>query len=399
MTGQDTKKAGAWTVFVCMLANNVTLGLAYGTFGAMVVSNEQALGAARDSISFGMSAQATAVGVAALLMGNLVRRLTARLSIAIGVVAAACAFVGLSMTTSLTGAICMWALLGFAAAMAAILGPVAIAAEFFPGHSGKVLGLINLPVVLFVSPWAVTAVLPLLGREGTYLAMAALLVPVLFMVLSLPAKPQKANAQGIPAKEVPVAAIFSRREFWLVTLGIAIIAGTGTAYTVHAIPYAQSRGLSVQLAALVMSIYSGAGLLGVPLFGWLADKFGAPRTLAISAAVQALSWAGLALGPTGGFLFFSALLGSATTPLTTLHGAAMAQMFSAGGVSKAMGYGFAIKLPFVFVASPALGYAFVQMADYRPAFLMSAATLAGAVLLLILASMARGQHAKEGAEA
>lgn len=397
MTDQNDKKAGAWTVFVCMLANNCTLGLAYGTFGAMVVSNEQALGAARDSISFGMSAQATAVGVAALLMGNLVRRLTARWSIAIGVAAAICGFVGLSMTTSLTMAICMWALLGFAAAMAGILGPVAIAAEFFPGHSGKVLGLINLPVVLFVSPWAVTAALPLLGRDGTYLAMAALLVPVLLMVFSLPSKSSAANTKGPAIDDVPAAAIFSRKEFWLVTLGIAIIAGTGTAYTVHAIPYAQSRGLSVQMAALVMSIYSGAGLLGVPLFGWLADKFGAPRTLAISAAVQGISWGGMAVAPTGSFLFFSALLGSATTPLTTLHGAAMAQMFKAGGVSKAMGYGFAIKLPFLFVASPALGYAFVQMADYRPAFLMSAATLAGAVLLLMLASVARGLHAARSA--
>lgn len=399
MTDHDTKKAGAWAVFVCMLANNFTLGLAYGTFGAMVVSNEQALGAARDSISFGMSAQATAVGVAALLMGSLVRRFTARLSIALGVVAAACAFTGLSLTSSLSVAICMWALLGFAAAMAAILGPVAIAAEFFPGHSGKVLGLINLPVVLFVSPWAVTTALPLLGRDGTYLAMAALLVPVLLMVLSLPAKATKASGLSKVDDDVPAAAIFSRKEFWLVTLGIAIIAGTGTAYTVHAIPYAQSRGLNVQMAALVMSIYSGAGLLGVPLFGWLADKFGAPRTLAISAAVQGVSWAGMALAPTGSFLVFSALLGSATTPLTTLHGAAMAQMFNAGGVSKAMGYGFAIKLPFLFVASPALGYAFVQMADYRPAFLMSAAALAGAVLLLILASMARGLYSGEEGKA
>lgn len=399
MTDQVAEKRGTLMVLTCMLANNCTLGLAYGTFGALVVTNEQALGAARDSISFGMSAQATAVGLSALLMGNLVRRLTPRLSIAIGVIAAAGAFIGLSLTSSLAVALCMWALLGFAAAMAGILGPVAIAAEFFPGHSGKVLGLINLPVVLFVSPWAVTAALPLLGREGVYLAMAALMIPVLLLVLRLPATSAASQAQSQAADDVPASAIFARKEFWLVTLGIALIAGTGTAYTVHAIPYAQSRGLSVQTAALVMSIYSGAGLLGVPLFGWLADKFGAPRTLAISAAVQSLSWAGLALAPTGSFLFLSAALGAATTPLTTLHGAAMAQMFKVGAVSKAMGYGFAIKLPFLFVASPALGYAFVQMADYRPAFLMSGAALVGACVLLLLAGMARSAHTARQAAA
>lgn len=397
MADSMEKKRGALVVLTCMLANNCTLGLAYGTFGAMVVSNEAALGVARDSISFGMSAQATAVGVSALLMGNLVRRMTARLSIAIGLVAAACAFTGLSLSSSLTVALTMWALLGFAAAMAAILGPITIAAEYFPGHSGKVLGLVNLPVMLFVSPWAVTEALPLLGRQGTYLAMAALQLPLLLMVLRLPAGSARANepqngassipASSIPASSIPASSIFGQKEFWFVTLGIALIAGTGTAYTVHAIPYVQSRGLSAQTAALVMAIYSGAGLLGVPVFGWLADKFGAARTLAISAAMQSVCWAGMALAPTASFFFFSAILGSATTPLTTLHGAAMTQMFGKDGASQSTGYGFAIKLPFLFVASPAMGYAFVLMSDYRPAFLMSAAALVVGVILLMLAAM------------
>lgn len=391
MASTTEGKAGAWMVLVCMLANNFTLGLTYGSFGALLVSNEQAFGAGRDIISFGMSAVSTTLGLSALVMGNLVRRLTPRVSIAIGVGTAACAFAGLGLTTNLAVALILWALLGFSAAMAAILGPVAIAAEYFPDRSGKVLALVNMPVVLFLCPWAITAILPALGRDGTYLLMAALLLPVLVLVVRLRTGGATAGHGAKQAQEeVPAGAILKRSDFWLISLGISLIACTGTAYTVHAIPFAASAGMSVSTSALMMSVYSGAGLAGVPLFGMLADKIGAPRTLAITGGAQSICWAGLAFAPTESFLFFSAALGAATTPLTTLHGTAMAQIFGINGVGKAMGYSFAIKLPFLFLASPAVGYAYVQMADYRPAFVIVAISLVASVGLLLVGNMARG---------
>lgn len=390
MTGSTNGGSDRRTVIVCMLANNFTLGLMFGSFGALLLSNEQTFGVERGAISFGMSALTTTMGVSALVMGNFVRRLTPRVSIAIGVTTAAVAFTGLGLTTNFGVALAMWALLGFSAAMAAILGPVAIAAEFFPEKAGKVLGLINMPVVLFVGPWAVTAILPLLGRQGTYLALAALLVPVLALVLRLPAGAKDAATHD--GHHAAGQAIGGRLDFWLISLGIALIACTGTAYMVHAIAFAESRGMSAPAAALIMSAYSGAGLVGVLVFGWLADRIGAPRTLALSGVVQCLCWAGLSLSPVEGFYFLSAILGAATTPLTSLHGAAMAQLFGASGVSKAMGYSFAIKLPFLFTASPAVGYAYVHMADYRPAFLIVAGSLIAAVALLMVGNLARGWH-------
>lgn len=390
MSNQLDTRSAAWLVLSCMLANNLTLGFAFGTYGALLLSNENAFGVERDTISFGMSALTTTLGLSALVMGNLVRRFTARISIAIGVAASALAFAGLGITDNFTIALAMWALLGFGAAMAAILGPLAIAAEYFPDRAGKTLALINLPVILFVSPWTITAILPMLGRTGVYLLLAALLVPVLFLVLRNrvgSASTDQVKMQN--AQDVPVGSILKRTDFWLISIGIAFIASTGAAYTVHAIPFAQSEGLSVSTSALMLSVYSGAGLLGVPFFGWLADKIGAPKTLAISGSVQSICWAGLALAPNESFLFFSAALGAATTPLTTLHGAAMSQLFNANGAGKAMGYSFAIKLPFMFAASPAVGYAYVSMSKYGPAFLTVASCLVMSVVVLLIANMLR----------
>lgn len=393
-------RANGMTVLVCMLANNFTLGLTYGSFGALLTSNEQAFGVARDTISLGMSAVATTLGLTALLMGGLVRKLTARVSIALGVGATGFALLGLGLTSNLPFALAMWALLGFGAAMAAILGPVAIAAEFFPNRAGKILGIVNLPVVLFFGPWLVTTMLPLFGRESTYLLLAAPLLPILLLVLRLPASSaNRDDATNPVATSVPAGAILGRVDFWLISLGIALIAATGTAYTVHAIPFAESRGMSVAASAIMLSVYSGAGFAGVPLFGWLADRIGAPRALALSGLVQCVCWAGLSIAPTAGFLFLSAALGAATTPLTTLHGAAMAQIFGVNGVGKAMGYSFAIKLPFVFVAAPALGYAYVHIADYRPAFLVVAGFLIAAIAALIAPSIARAAASRRAASA
>jgi len=400
MTKAPGDRANGMTVPVCMLANNFTLGLTFGSFGALLISNEQAFGVARDTISLGMSAVATTLGLTALLMGGLVRKLTARISIALGVGATGCALLGLGLTSSLPFALAMWALLGFGAAMAAILGPVAIATEFFPGRSGKILGIINLPIVLFFGPWLVAMMIPLFGRETTYILLAAPLFPVLLLVLRLPVSPANRDEENKPAMtSVPSKAILGRLDFWLISLGIALIAGTGTAYTVHAIPFAESRGMGAGGSAIILSVYSGAGFAGVPLFGWLADRIGAPRALALSGLIQCICWAGLAVAPTASFLILSAALGAATTPLTTLHGAAMAQIFGVNGVGKALGYSYAIKLPFLFVAAPAVGYAYVHSTDYRPAFLVISACLIAAIAVLVAPTMTRARASRPAVSA
>ncbi|TNF04570.1 MAG: MFS transporter [Sphingomonadales bacterium] len=384
-----TKGGSVRTVLVCMMANNFTLGLMFGSFGALLALNEQAFGEARDTISLGMSAFTTMMGLSALFMGGLVQKFTPRLALALGVSACCCAFLVLSLTSNLVVAFAMWGLLGFGTAMAAILAPVAIAAEHFPDRSGRILGLVNLPVVLFVAPWAITKLVPILGRDGVYLLMAGLLAPVLLLALSLPStRSGLTDAHRHSAGGMPARLMMARSDFWLITLGIALIAGTGVAFTVHAIPYAETRGLPKPNAALMLSLYSGAGLAGVPLFGWLADKLGPPTALAISAALQSLCWFGLAISSPANFFVIAAVLGLATTPLTTLHGAAMAGLFGAASVSKAMGISFAVKLPFLFAISPAVAYAFVHLNDYRPAILTVSASLLGAFLILVAGLLA-----------
>lgn len=380
-------RAGIRTILICALSNNLALGLGFGSFGPLLAANEAALGVDRASISLGMSAVTTALGLSSMILGGPSRRFAPGTTMAAGIGACAIGYAAIGLTDDYLTTLMMYAVIGFGIALAAILGPVTAVATHFPDRAGRVLGLVNLPLVLFIAPWVIARVLPDIGRSNVYLSMAMLLILFLPLLLLLP-KPGKAQVgEGSGLPSTPTRAVIARADFWLVTIGIGVIAGTGTAYTVHAIPFAASRGMEPGSAAMMLSIYSGAGLAGTLLLGFLADRVGAPLVLAFSAAVQASCWIGLAVSPNAALLALAIVLGIAGVPLTALHGAAMTRMFGIAGVGRAMGLGYAIKLPFLFAVTPAVGWAFDRAMRYEPAFLVLAGGLAMAALLLAIGAM------------
>jgi MFS family permease len=183
--------------------------------------------------------------------------------------------------------------------------------------------------------------------------------------------------------------LLKRPAFWLLSLGIGIMAGAGTGFVVHIVPFGMSRQMPLQAAAALLSVYAGAGIGGTLLFGWICDRIGAPAALALSAFLQAALWWGLLLVD-GTYLYaLAGLLGICVVPLVTLHGAAIGQMFGMESVSRAMGYSYSIKLPFILGFAPALGLIFDRVGRYDLAFRATASLLAAAgvflcCLLLIL---------------
>lgn len=393
--GKVGRAMGIRTIVVCLLANNLTLGMAYGSFGALLRTNEVAFAVGRDVISLGMSALATMMGLSALLFGGATRNMAPRTTMATGVLACAIAYVVLGTTTNFYVALAMWSLIGFGVAMAAILGPVYAVAACFPGKPGQILGVINLPLALLATPYLIANILPQTGREWVYLAMAASLLAPLALLAVLPGFLSTTVVQpgGRRDKPYPSSQILKKPDFWMVSGGIAIIAGTCTAFTVHIIPFGQSRGLQAAEAAILLSAFSGAGLVGALSLGWLADRIGPPATLAVSAAVQMLCWLGLGHAPTSLFLPLTIVLGAFATPIIPMHSAAMTKMFGFAGVGRAMGWSFAIKMPFLFVVTPALGFMFVTFGSYEIAFVAVAAMLLIATGLLWAGAKADGTAA------
>jgi MFS family permease len=394
-------------VLLAFLAQNCAMGLAFGSFGPLLASTEQHFQVTRAVAATGMSALMLALGLLAPLAGSALQRVRLRTLLVGGAFISAVAYTGLAVTTSFPVALGMYVLAGAGVCLLGVIAPVTLVARWFESGRAKALSLVNLPILLFLSPYLITEFLPAYGRSAVLLAIGALfliLTPLLWLVVEHPAQlgqlPHGATGQGAAAaaQTDPVAvrlstgSIFANARFWIISLGVGVMAGAGTAFVVHIISFGVEQHMSLQQASLLLSIHAGSGILGTLLFGWFADRAGPAVALATNTLLQALLWWSL-LQVSGTAMFvLAAVMGICVVPVTTLHGASLSALFGAANVSRVMGFSYLIKLPFLFASAPLVGLLFDRTGRYQLPFQLTAMILAvacGAFMLLVYMSRQR----------
>jgi len=369
-----------WRIVVlCFLVQNCAMGFGFGSFGPLLASTQQAFGISRGLAATGMSVVMLAIGGLSPFLGSFLQRVPVRTAMVVGALLGAAGYSGLAWATSFPVALVMYGLVGISISLCAILGPLILISRWFDENRGKILATVNLPIVLFATPYIVGAMLPSYGRTAVYGAMGTAFLLMAPLLLLLAERPPMATRDTVGKASVGpregLASILKRPAFWLLSLGIGIMAGSGTGFVVHIVPFGIGKQMSLQSASALLSVYAGAGIAGTMLFGWICDRFGPPIALIVSASCQALLWWGL-LHVEGPPLYaLAGLLGICVVPLVTLHGAALSQMFDAGSVSRAMGYSYSIKLPFIFGVAPALGVLFDRLGQYAVPFTLMAGLL------------------------
>jgi MFS family permease len=363
------------TLALCFVAQNCGMGLCFGSFGPLLASTEQQFGVSRTLASTGMSLVLLAIGGLSPVFGALLQRRSIRDAMIVGALVSAFGYWGLALLHSFVPALLMYGLIGTGVCLTAILGPLVLISRWFETNRGRALSLVNLPIMLFVTPYVVARLLPDYGRFailGTIGSIFLLLAPLLLLLVDHPTRPDKAGSAAVlrTAAANDTATILKQPAFWLLSFGIGIMAGAGVAYVVHIVPFGRESHMSLPAASALLSIYSGAGICGTLVFGWIVDRLGPPTALLLSAACQALLWWSL-LQVTGGALYLvSALLGVCLVPLTTLHGSALSKLFGPRLVARATGYSYLIKLPFIFFVAPTIGGLFERFGGYRTPFLI-----------------------------
>ena len=390
------------TVFGCFLANNLVMGVAFGSFGPLLIANEAHLGVGRGTAAIGMSLITIAAALVAAVTGGMIQRFRVRDVMVGGVVLNAIAYFLLAFTNSFPLFLCSYTLVGAGAALSGILTPLTLVSRWVPQQRGKALSAVNLPVVMFACPFLVGTALPEIGRAALLMIFACLfvaLVPLLLLLVKERPEPSADRVQpeapavvddGEPARQ----RILATAPFWLISLGVGILAGCGTVFVVHIAPFGGTRGLSPVNATALLSIYAGAGLIGTPLFGWAADRFRPANALVLCSGVQALLWFMLLMMEGPALLIVAALMGVCSTPLVALHGAALSFYFDAATVTRAMGYSYIFKLPMAFALAPTAGALFEATGDYRLAFLLCSALTVGAALGFLGLAMRGNQPAR-----
>lgn len=126
-------------------------------------------------------------------------------------------------------------------------------------------------------PIMAAVVMAQFGWRMTYISigLSVLIVGLLAMVLlkHVGQKPAKKSASTAPAA-LPLAVIFRRFDFWLISLCFAFTVGISMAIVGHIVPMLAERGIGTAVATASVVAQAIASGTTQPTLGWLLDRFG-----------------------------------------------------------------------------------------------------------------------------
>jgi MFS family permease len=273
--------------------------------------------------------------------------------------------------------------------------------RWFEGDRGKALGITNMPFFLLLVPPAAALLVEHGGRKLLFLALAAaflVIMPILRQIVEAPdrigqvprgrvsssaLKAVLGNRAGLMSSR----AIFRNSKFWLLSIGMGILTGSGIAFVTHFIAIVSGKGIASAAAALPLSSYGAGTLVGALFFGWLIDRVGPLASLAINTAVQAGLWFLLiSVSDFSMLVVIAGLIGAGLGAAVALHGAALNEILGSINFSRGMGFSYLIKVPFLFGAAPLAGYFYDRSNNYNFALLFYGACLAlSSVIFAVLA--------------
>ena len=330
-----------------------------------------------------------ATAIFAPIAGILATRYSLRLIMLVGSALSVAGFALLATTANYAlylGAFGL--LLGPGMAIGVVL-PGTLVTRWFTVNRGRALGIVNVPAVIAVVPLASTWMLQAHGVAATYAVLAAMsaisVIANLFIVDRPPAaESDLAAAEAAVPAGMTMPQLLRTPRFWAFTLAFITSATGSVVITSHMVPMAHSWGLSPALAATLLSIQSGAGIAGTIAFGWVADRLGGARTLALIVFDAALLWALLLLHPpfaaTALIVGLIGLHGAGTVPVL---GIALSERFGRESFSRAYGMINLLNLPFSVLCVPAAALVFAHTGSYAGAILGESAFLACGCLLLL----------------
>lgn len=389
------------------LSHNMIIGCLMGSFSVMLVSVEQRMGVTRE-MSSGVGALVIfGSALMSSFVGPLMAKYSLRLLMFLGVTLSLAGYLLLAFTNSYSLYVGSYLMLfGPGMAISGAVGPATLVTRWFNRNRGLALGLVHLSLVVAVMPLLANWMLERHGAQAVYLLMAGLvgviLLPATLAIRDYPpasVSGAKAGDVGaslsvaeavedfVPGIDDPLAEaeklgagpaaqsdsmtvgqILRAPAFWALSITAAMIITSIMVLTFNMIPIAESLGIDRDRGALLQAIMSFSGMAGSILFGWVADRIGGARGIALLAFNSAVLLILLQLD-----LPYAAL--AVVIGLLGLHGAgmipnisrALAFSLGQGSFSRAFGLQSALSVPFTAVGIWAMGAAFTRTGSYSVA--------------------------------
>jgi MFS family permease len=252
-----------------------------------------ATGWSRTAISFAMTLDFVAMGVASFAWGMMMDRFGPRIVLLAGSSILGLGLVLASRSSTVEEFQLLYGVLVGVGGGAIFAPLMATVTGWFDRHRSLAVSLVS--AGMGVAPMTVAPIAAQLVSKYDWrfaqlligLSVWALLLPAAFLVRRAPGLLGGDAARRAAEPQMTVRAALTSPQFAVLALTFFLCCATHSGPLFHTVSYAVSCGLSVTAAVSIYSVEGLSGLAGRLVFGLLGDKFGAKRTFVSGLLLQA----------------------------------------------------------------------------------------------------------------
>jgi MFS family permease len=375
---------------IASLSHNMVVGCSMGSFGVMVAIVAARTGIKTETALLAGPLLMLGAAFSAPFLGDLIARRSLRMLMFAGAMLSLVGFVLLAFVPSAPVYFAVYLLLfGPSMTLAGSVGPATLVTRWFDRHRGLALGLVHVNLIVAAMPllfnWLLEA-FPEHGAQVVYLVMAllvgAILAPVTLAIRNFPpdagqSPAAAAHAASVEANALTLGQIARSPAFWGLAVAASAIIACVMVLTFTIVTMAEGMGFTRGQGAALQSIMSFSGMVGSVLFGWVADRLGGIRGLALLAVDFAILMSLLMIKlPYEALVVLVGLLGLHGAGMVPNVSRALASTLGQGSFSRAFGLSSFLSVPFTAIAIAGMAFSHDRTGSYAPA-------LAGLVILLI----------------
>ena len=387
-------------VFVSLLLGFLGTGLLSYSAGVMLPSIANAIAdGSRFAIALGSSIVAVVTALIAPALGKYLDAHSPKKVMLIGVLMVAVSLGLFSIVQSVWQYYVISAIgLGIGTTLIGTVTRYRAVLYWFDHWRGRALGIAALGASFsgIIFPPIVNGLIESYGWRVTYFAMAVLalsiLLPVVYFLMK--DRPEEigevrdgknyraslakkgGSIQEEDGKAWSAMEIVKAPAFWSIGLIFGPMMCVYFAVMLHLYGHLIDIEISTSNAALALSVVALLSLAGKPIFGWLADIYGARVTIWLSLGLQTLALFGFVASDSAWHAFIAAAsYGLGYSGMMTLKTFALSTSFGSQSLGLSSGLIKRVELPFVLFASPLAGFTHDVTGSYSMAFLVMAIML------------------------
>lgn len=355
--------------------------------------------ASRSMAGSGLAVTSVVMGILSPWVGRKISHSDVFRVMSIGAICLGLGYMLLGVASNMVIVLACYIFIGIGMVMLGPIPAMSIVNKAFQASRGRAMGLVMMPIGIFVVPVAVDLLLGFFHWRIVSALAGLVFLASVFLWHKASAdsagRCQNNRFSELPASEksdVPqdVRHIFNR-SFLVPVSGYAIIAGAGVAVTAHLVPFGVDTGFGSHRSAWLMSAFGFSAMWGSMFFGWISDYSRASYAFLINCLLHIM---GLLLLATSlkytDIIIAACIVGLCVGGLTASVSAKMAELFDHDLFPRALGISLSLNLPFTVGTAPVLGLIHDFHGQYQIAFLALAVFYLIPVLVFLYDSYVSG---------